>query len=146
MPHITDPNEPYFKDGVWGWDGAAWRRLNLLFGYHAPYSEYIAVNNVPAGNYDMHFSVVPAGEVWVITALYAICNQALADGIVFSPTIGGTTVSLVQHKPAAASIGFNWSGWLTLRQGDFARFVFCTCALNDDVRGSVAGYKMLITA
>jgi len=117
-----------------------------LFGYHAPYSEYIPVDNVPAGDYGINFSVVPAGEVWVITAVFGYCLQALVDGVLFRPTVDGTSVILASRRPTVPGLGLEWTGWITLRQGDFATLWFLGCALNDDVRGFVTGYKMLITA
>jgi len=41
MPVITDPGEPYFKDGIWGWHGAGRHWLPLAVD---PATNYLIVN------------------------------------------------------------------------------------------------------
>lgn len=166
MPYITDPNEPYFKDGIWGWaatlwqrliseggrlftalhgwDGADWHRLPMLWGYSDTYSETFLVNNVPAAHYVMNFSQVPAGQIWVVTNFTAYCIQNLATGIGLYAYIDGIGILLDWVVPGVAGVPVVFHGSVTLAEDDYLRATFYNCAANDDVRGFACGYKMLI--
>ncbi len=166
MSGVTDPAEEYFKDGVWGWaatlweklvssggrlftalhgwDGSAWRKLPLLFGYSDVYGEWEFEVDVAAGNRTLTFSTVDPGEIWVVTGISAHCVQDNPSRVEFRVSVGGAAIRVKQQAYGVASDTVNWAGELVLKQGDEVTVMFLACVAGDDIYASAWGYKMLI--
>ena len=127
-----------------GWDGSAWRKLPLVFGYSDRYLEKEAEANVAAGTHSLTFTTVPAGEIWVIQSFTGRCKQNTLTGIQLVALGDATGAVLKQCKPALAGDTVGWSGDLVLKEDDGLMATFLNCALNDDIYSEAWGYKMLI--
>lgn len=163
---ITDPAEEYFKDGLWGWatsvweklvssggllftalhgyDGSAWRKLALVWGYSDVYGEWEQETNVSAGNNTLTFSTVGAGEIWVVTGFSAFCAQTNITRVELRASVGGTAIRIKQAPYGTANQTVDWAGVLVLKEGDELTVLFTACSLNDDIFASAWGYKMSI--
>jgi len=130
--------------GVMGWDGSAWRKLPLLWGYSDRYSEKESEDNVAAGTHYLSFTAVPEGEVWVITAYTAYCTTANPSSLRLGVIQGGIELFLAQQIPTVAGVLLPMTGQLVLRKDDYLRAGFLSCALNDDIRAFACGYKMKV--
>lgn len=64
MTGITDPGEEYFKDGIWGWVGTAWKKLIGDAAGHLQVD--IVTSGLPAGG------ATAANQATMITALQLI--------------------------------------------------------------------------
>lgn len=144
MPGITDPTEAYFKDGQWGWDGTQWRKLPLVWGYSDTYREYIYEDNVDAGTNLLDGSAVPAGEIWVVTFVRAHCVQAGLTRINIYQYYDTTSLYLYSVESPAAYVYAGGPCSIVMEEGDKIRAAFLNCALNDDIRLYITGYKMAI--
>ena len=144
MPGITNPAEAYFKDGGWSWDGTVWRKQPMMFGYSDRYSEVESSVNVAAGSHNLDFTVVPAGEIWVVNAISARCSTANPSSISVLLNLGGNTHYLLVQTTVVAWIPEIALGAFVLKEGDFVRATFAGCSLNDDIYAQASGYKMSI--
>lgn len=144
MTGITNPAEPFFKDGIWGWDGTQWRKLPLVFGWSDTYAESEILNDVAAGNHSLTFSTVPAGEIWVVTYWSAYSDQSNAVRIQFQPNIAGAARALKHVAYPAALLTVEGPYPLILQKDDFLTARFITCSSGDDLRSHAAGYKMKV--
>lgn len=121
MTGITNPAEEYFKDGAWGWDGTAWRKLNLLFGYYDRYVEAVSAVAVGGGNADTQTTAVPAGYVYLIQCIAVKHNAAAAVEVTCGFFGEGIGVFLMQESLAPNV----WKPFFTVgvscKVGDYVR-------------------------
>lgn len=142
---VTQTTAADLTPGIQGWDGAAWRKLSLLWGYSDRYTEYETSANVDAGLNILTFTTVPTGEVWTITHAAMWADQSnptligfyLWDGTLAQKlsTAAYPTAFLTHHLPAP----------ITLKAEDKLQAYFFSCAANDDIYATAFGYKMKVT-
>ena len=144
MPGITNPTEEYFKDGTWGWDGTAWRKLNLLWGYYDRILDSVLVADATAGSNVLTFTTVPVGQVWIYTTISALnsdTNPSVIDVNMYSPTL---LVRLMEWVLPGANVTVQISGQFILKAGDTLKVVIGGCTLNDNLYAWAGGYKMKV--
>jgi len=166
MPGITNPAEVYFKDGIWswatstweklvssggrlftalhGWDGSAWRKLPLVFGYSGQYAEREAATDVSAGTVTMDFSKPLAGEIWVVQSIATYSHQASATSCFIAAWVAGVLVPLMYHANPGAYRSMEVVTPVILKYNDFIRCEWYSAAANDDFVAGAMGYKMKI--
>lgn len=188
MPAITDPNEPYFKDGIWGWnaagnlwmplavdpgtgylyvlprgvlevhqdtpadmqvgthgwDGAAWHKLAMVWGYSDVLAQGLYANNVGAGTYTYNFPAVPAGEIWVVTRIATYSVQTDPTYALIAGVINALEAVLYFQPHTTANSTHHVDTDTILNEGDNIRVSWYSCLAGTDIRASVVGYKMLI--
>jgi len=144
MPGITDPAEPYFKDGAWGWDLTQWRKLAMVFGFSAGLGEQIYDADADAGTNVLNGTVVPAGQVWVIEFISCTNRQRICTYILHTVVKSGITVAIYEGVQAAADRYTIWSGRITLAAGDYVSCHYYGCTAGDDLLLRYGGYKMYI--
>lgn len=140
--HQTTPAD--MRTGSHGWDGAAWRKLPMVWGYYDVYSEVEAANDVGAGDATLTFSTVPDGEVWVVTDFAGLAHQDDPATVRLQASIGGTVVWLKCGPCDAAFVTVDLQGHIVLKKDDFLRVVFGSCLAGTDVRAYASGYKMKV--
>lgn len=144
MPAITDPNEPYFKDGIWGWDGALWRKLPLVFGYSDTYLDLTHALGT-GGDLGLNLSVVPAGEIWVVSAFSGYPLDANHPNYVYMGIKRGAAYYALQRLPSLAqNTSIQCPTPLYLEEDDRLAIVWDNAVLNKDYYAYAHGYKMLI--
>jgi len=144
MP-ITDPNQQYFKDGGWGWNGTAWVKLGVVWGYSDRYAERFDDTAVGASDITQTFATVPAGEVWVITGFSAYAKQTNVTFVYMIANCGVFPLELVVNPYTTAYVGLVAPSPIILKAGDFLRVIWYGCILGDTVRSAANGYKMKVT-
>lgn len=144
MPGITDPSEEYFKDGIWGWNGSAWRKAGLHFSYSDQVLGQVVETNAAAGTNTLSGSSPAAGEIWVITAM-EIHNTASAVNTARLAVRASSVNYWLAASPAlAAKVGLSWSGVVILAYGDVPYAGMWGCTANDDLYFHYLGYKMTV--
>jgi len=141
---ITNPAEPFFKDGQWGWDGTLWRKLPIVWGYSDRYAEVETALDVAAGDPILTFSTVPEGEIWVMQSLAGRSYQANVTSIRLVAATTAGDVTLKEDVPVAALRTVDWSGALVLKKDDYLEVRFYGCLLHDNVYAEACGYKMKV--
>lgn len=127
-----------------GWDGAAWRKLPLVWGYSDVYSEIESEDNVGVGNQILTFSVVGAGEVWVVTCFVARSIQDDPSSVRLQARVGGVVVWLKAEAYPVANMTVASECLIVLKEGDYLQVTFVSCLATTDVRANAIGYKMKI--
>ena len=145
MSGITNPTEQYFKDGVWGWDETAWRKLAMLWGYSDRWAENLGGTKSGAGTYLASTVAVPAG--WVYVAQFAFFRNITGvrgnAGIYFYDTV--TAYWSCYVVAPVAWIPLLWNGAVPLCAGDSLRVTQSTCLDGDVIQAGVWGYKMRVS-
>ena len=157
MPHITDPNEPYFKNGIWGWATDQWRRLSAdaagrlqvrgedqLFSFRGVLAnDRSAVVNAANGYVDSH--ACPAGEIWCVTNLRAFDQDNATtrhryllhhDGASYG--FGETVADFAFSDPSY------WHPFVWLDQGDTIRIYFQGALATNTCTIHLTGYRMTL--
>jgi hypothetical protein len=130
---------------LYGWDGALWRKLPLLFGFSANWDESLNETSTSSPWYK-YLSVVPAGEVRILQAL-SLANQTRATTNVFlqvnrmsgGQLCVGFSAALPQYAPLL------FTGAVLLAAGDRIFLYMGGSQIGDSITGCVSGYKMKIT-
>jgi len=145
MPGITDPNQEYFKDGTWHWDGTEWRKGGLAFEYAGQVLDSEIVASAPAGSNTLQGEAVPTGYIWVITAMQVFDSIHGVSSALLGVDSGGTSYWLAATGALAILEGFSWSGSMYLVAGDKPQAVLKGVTLNDYLYFAYAGYAMRLT-
>lgn len=131
--------------GIAGWNGSAWHKLPLLWGYSAQLLEDLGGTKSGDGTYNATSTAVPANELHVLT-LASITNLtgARAEATIFVaiPTNFArlaTTFTPAQYEPTV------FSGHLFLAPGNKVSVTQGSCLDSDVIRAAIAGYKMKLT-
>ena len=166
MSGITNPAEEYFKDGIWGWvstaweklvssggrlftalhgwDGSAWRKLPLIWGYSDRMEESVSDTETTTADEEVSTTPVPAGEVHVVQAACVRWIGASCTGIQIQAVGGGTYAMLYETLSPVSGSWYMWSGEMVLKQGDRFRAPFTGLTAGDNIYLRVWGYKMKI--
>lgn len=144
MPGITNPAEPFFKDGVWGWDDTVWRKLALLWGYTDRWEEDLGEAGVAAGHWTTSSTAVPAGYVYKLE-LAVLSNGSGARGLATISVHGAANAYVVKYSVGLAQYEPHLlTGAFTLKEGDKIDFRMNNCLVGDLLYAGVWGYKMAI--
>lgn len=127
-----------------GWDGSAWRKLPVLWGYSDRWSEAQVSLSGTAGIRTLNFTSVAAGEVWVVLAVDAYNLQTDPSAIQFQVSAGGITIRIKRVLTPGIATAIMWTGWLTLKQDDVFKARFEGCLSSDDLYANILGYKMKV--
>jgi hypothetical protein len=127
-----------------GWDGAASRKLALIWGYSSRYVERVNNASHAAGTVILTGTTPPAGTVRVITSLVGV-NGSGASTNISHQLYDGVTAYEFDTRPAAVNVRIGIQGSYILKPGDVPRTVFFGVALNDNLTAWYTGYDMLIT-
>lgn len=144
MPGITNPAEPFFKDGIWGWIDDAWHKLPMVWGISEGYSQQVYIAAASAPNDDASGTPVGAGEVLVVEAITCTDRDKITTYNLMSAVVGGITLSLAEGVQPAVDRFLFWSGRLTLTQGDYVQANFVGVDDDDRLILRYSGYKMKI--
>lgn len=128
----------------YGWDGSAWHKLPMVWGYSDVYHEALSDINVSAGTNTLVGATVPAGEVWVVTSIIAYNTTSANSFLSIIIYNGVTNYNLTRKKDAVANVVEQWIGNVYLEEDDRVRIAFDGCTLNDDLYAFILGYKMKI--
>jgi len=145
MPGITNPAEPFFKDGVWGWDGSDWQKAGIFLNYSDRYAVNLGQVGVAGGLYSATSGAVPAGKVYVINSV-SMNNQTGARGaaVVHFRVAGlyatvAFTLAPLQYEPTV------WNGAVALKQGDFIQVQQLATVAGDTIIACGLGYIVELT-
>jgi len=144
MSGIGDPSQYYFKDGLWTFDGSVWRPQSQLFGVRSGYHEAPENGDAASGTNYVNGSTVPAGEIWVVTAIAAVNFGTAACVIKLHAGPSGSEIQMDQTDYYTPTRAVFRALWLPLIAGDRARAEFQGCTLHDRVVLELHGFKFKV--
>lgn len=141
---ITDPTEPYFKNGGWGFDGTVWRKNNLLWGYHDRWYEDLGGDRDGDGTYTAHSTAVAAGYVHVVEFVSFRNITGSRGAVQLRAKVGVLFWILKYNATPVLNVPDIAYGPFTLKEGDQVTVRQSACLDNDELEAVVWGYKMRI--
>lgn len=141
---VVQPVPNDLRVGNYGWDGVAWRKLPMVWGFSSRYAEDEYMLDTPAGNQTLTFSTVPAGEVWVVQGWTAWSKQANVTALEFY-VLSGAGSNRITMLPLG--VGYTTKSAnvpIILSVDDKISVVFKDCAALDDIYSVAWGYKMKV--
>lgn len=131
--------------GVCGHDGTNWQKLGLVWAYNDVVSEIVTDNDLAAGTNHLDGTTVPAGEVWVITAICGYYKGSSATGLLLKATAGGEALNLRTEYPPTTQQWYVITGNFVLKEDDFVRVTIEGATSGDDGQLRYGGYKMKLS-
>jgi len=142
--NVTQDTLGQLISGVAGWDGIEWRKLPILWGYSEGYLEKKEILSASEGANYINFSIVPAGEVWVVKSVNSLDLTSEVSAIAY--TIYNTTATFYfyRQKNVSANTHVPLQCDLVLSAGDRIRVIMGGVTAGDHLQGFVTGYKMKV--
>lgn len=141
---VTQTAAADLTPGVCGWDGSAWHKLPLIFGYSDRYMEDLGGTKSGAGTYTGTGTAVSGGEVWVVQR-FTMSNWGGARGRArLQVVVGATAYELAGITAPVQYEAVEMAGPLVLKEGDKVQIKQLLCLDGDVIQGLVWGYKMKI--
>lgn len=124
------------------YDGAAWRKSNLLYGYHDTVYEYLYETRSGAGTAEVEGTPVPAGEVWVIQMISGFHNDPTSRATNLYVQSGEDLLLIYFNNSWPSTSPVIYQGALTLKEGDFVAVSVVSLADGKTATMCYWGYKM----
>lgn len=118
--------------------------LNIPFGYYDRYAEALGNLSATLGNNFLYGTVVPAGQIWVVTAVNIFNNTTAAGTTSFGSYDGATYFTVADSKYLTPTRVLNWGGSMFAKAGDKFYGYFSACEAGDDIYVRFMGYKMKV--
>jgi len=144
MSGPTDPAEAHFDKGLWGYDGSAWRKLQLLWGYYDTYVEANSGVSAGAATETVLLGAVPAGYVYVVNTIVVLDNTTdptKVEGVVVK---GGTDVPVFTKLAPGINAWYAFVLSVVLKEGDRVKAWFTGSVAGDALHLRAEGYKMRV--
>lgn len=141
----TQPTEEYFNRGLWGYDKTRWRKLALVWGFSDTYGEKIQNTNLSVGSNSVSGSVVPAGEVWVVSHVLIIYTGTSPTFIRGQALLGAVYVDLFRQPSPVSGQSYSRQLSISMKAGDKVLATVSGATAGDALEAWFAGYKMAVT-
>lgn len=128
----------------YGWDGSAWRKLPLVWGYSGQWEQSVNSAAVGAGDAVVSTTAVAAGEVYVLQHLSVFQDGGAANRIYVYKAVPGGEVYLHDDHNPTTGVHYPITVAAVLIEGDQLVAVAVTPGDGQKVHLAVWGYKMNI--
>lgn len=129
---------------IYGWDGAAWRKLSMLWGYSDRWHEAPSDTAEGAGDAVCDTSLVSDGEVWVLEAI-ALHHDAGANKVADVKIVHGAEFQVIYvNATMATGVWIPLAGHWTLTKDDYVEFYVTAPGAGKVATLQVWGYKMKV--
>lgn len=122
--------------------GGAWQKQPLIWGYSDVVEERVLDANCSAGTDSVQTTVVPAGEVHVITSLAMYVASGTCGNLVAYKNDGVASYELVGQTSPTSSQIYDRQGFYVLGPSDSIVVYGFNLTAGDDLCVIVTGYKM----
>lgn len=141
---VTETVEVPDMSKNYGWDGSAWKKLPMVWGYSGQYRQRVEETDATETD-SLSGSTVDAGEIWIVNSIcvYNITSAMTRVQVTIGHSGGvftrlDTKITLAQHEPLAIT------GHFVLIEDDYVYADLYGCTAGDDIYLEIVGYKMLI--
>ncbi len=141
---LTELEQKLEQANLHGYDGSAWQKLPLLFGYTDRYSEYVEVHLDPDDYYDISSTTPPAGYIYVVQSVSIYFTGESMSSLDIYGYNGSENFPLFSQSSPESYYKYLITGNWVLKPGDMIKGAF-----NNTVNGgwgilTLWGYKMKI--
>lgn len=144
MSPVANPASEYFKDGSWGWDSTAWRKLPLITGYSDQWAEDFGWPVEADGPWVGWTALVPPGYIYVLQCA-SVCNTSGNRGERYVYFVHGAAFCKVVHTALPVKdMPDIWRGKILLGERDYVYMTHEDCLAGDVIEAAVWGYKMRV--
>lgn len=144
MPVSIDGENVDLTSNIKLYDGSAWVKSPILWGYTDRVLERKFDLTAGAGTNTVDHTVVPAGEVWRITHVTVLNANSTCTGIRLHVWNGSDSFIVKEILSTVANVPYSYSGVWTLKEGDYFSSMFRGCTANDDLYSYIFGSKMKV--
>ena len=130
--------------GIYGWDGAGWRKLPLLWGFSGIVEGNYSDTDLDAGANDVDGPAVDTGEIWVITCVSGRYSGTVPTFIRADAVGLAGAMQLFRQDAPASGRWYPVQVHVTLQEEDFMRLHVEGATATDDLLLRYSGYKMKI--
>lgn len=128
--------------GLHGRISSAWQKLSMLWGFSDYLSEGLVDTNLSAGFNALDGTVVPSGEVWVITTGAIMYVGTSPTAIQIVPDVNSVACPCLYQASPTSAIWYCVNGTFILAEGDKFRARVDGATAGDDLYLRYNGYKM----
>ena len=128
----------------YGWDGAAWRKLPLLWGFSDVWYENLGGTKEGDGSYAVYTTAVAEGYIYVCQVVSLRNNTGARSEMLFGVYNDSAVVYIHANLTPAQYMPEIFRGFLVLEYPERIRVVHIGCLDGDVLEGGVRGYKMKI--
>jgi hypothetical protein len=128
--------------GPHGWVSGAWQKSALPFGPSGTVTRSFSNTSLPAGTSIKDDSIVPAGELWVITVVIAVMFSATITSMYPMVKVGGIYARIFSENAPITTYRYDRQCQVVLMPGDNLAIGVVGATLNDDVYMDALGYRM----
>jgi len=130
--------------GSYGWDGSAWRKLPLVWGYYDRWAENLGGTQSNAGTYTKLTTAVPPGYVYTLQFLTVRDVSSAPSVITIELSDGASVYTLKRDASPARYEPVNWIGEIALKEGDSVRVRLTGCGDGDTIEAVAWGHTMKV--
>lgn len=141
---IAQATPALLQPGVNTYVANAWQKQPMMFGFTDTYSETDDNNYTATGFITRSLTAVPAGYVYMVTAITAIFTTGTCPAIYTYLTMGAGDIMVKSDIAAAVGVPMSISGQFPLKAGQYVKVGFNITAQPCHVYVYVSGYKMKI--
>jgi hypothetical protein len=126
-----------------GWVGGSWQRDPLRLGYSERIARQWSNESLPSGNSDVNDSVVPSGEIWIITSIaFEYGGTPPPTAVTVRLSDGVKVYSYWAQAAPASAISYGREGYWVLRPGDKLSLRVVGAAAGHYLRGWATGFRV----
>lgn len=140
----TNPNEPFFDKGLWGFDGSVWRKQGVIWSYRDIWRDKRTFAS--AGDPETELSVVtpPSGEVYTLEGWNISHSDDVARVARLEVFITGYPLIIWASDGMAPDVIIYGVNSFTLRSGCTVRLIVEGLATGKELFISVWGVMMKV--
>ncbi len=125
-----------------GWDGSAYRRQPLIWGYSGTFRSNVVGTAATAGTYDLDGGLVPPNNVAVVTSLWSWQTSGIQRVGALMVVLGGLLHVLKKETPTAITYPITKEGQWILRDNDSVKARFYGTAVGEAFEMGCSGYLL----
>lgn len=117
----------------------------MMAGWYANYTPFVDAKydlNLPAGTASLNSTVVPAGQLWNVTAFHMRMVSSTITTMYAQIINGGSGMRPYQIATPVSGVYYTYSGSLWLKAGDYMQCWVLAATLNDDLYLGLHGTKL----
>lgn len=139
---VVQPTPADLKMAQHQYDGAAWRKSNLLWGYNGLVAEAVDDEDLGADTQYLNGTTVPAGEIWVLSTVTGAVASGTAVNLFFTIISNGVTMHVFSDPSPTSGQWYVSTGQFVLGYQDYVQLQIQSCTAGDVARMRYGGYKM----